>query len=73
MTGMTPAEVSKMEKQRANTLSKGANPMAYVVYRGVPYDTELRRQQQAQKQQEPQQYNESYRGVKFIKSEGGQK
>lgn len=40
--------------------------MAKVVYRGVEYDTEIRRQQQ-QVQQEPQQYNEAYRGVKFVK------
>lgn len=45
--------------------------MAYVVYRGVPYDTQIRRQEQAQ--QQPQQYNESYRGIKFTKTEGGQK
>ena len=39
--------------------------MSQVVYRGVPYDTEIRRQEQAQ--QQPQQYNETYRGVKFVK------
>jgi hypothetical protein len=39
--------------------------MSKVVYRGVPYDTEVRRQEQAQ--QQPQQYNETYRGVKFVK------
>lgn len=43
--------------------------MATVVYRGVPYDTEHRRQQKQQIQQEPQQYNEVYRGVKFVKEE----
>jgi len=41
--------------------------MARVTYRGVQYDTNLRRQQQAQAQQQPQQYNEAYRGVKFVK------
>jgi hypothetical protein len=41
--------------------------MSQVVYRGVPYDTELRRQQQQQQQQQPQQYNETYRGIKFVK------
>ena len=41
--------------------------MSQVVYRGVAYDTEVRRQAQAQQQQEPQQYNENYRGVKFVK------
>jgi hypothetical protein len=41
--------------------------MARIVYRGVEYDTEVRRQQQQQVQQQPQQYNETYRGVKFIK------
>jgi len=40
--------------------------MAKVVYRGVSYDTEVRRQQN-QSQQQPQQYNEAYRGVKFVK------
>jgi hypothetical protein len=40
--------------------------MSNVVYRGVPYDTEVRRQQQ-QSQQQPQQHNETYRGVKFVK------
>jgi hypothetical protein len=39
--------------------------MSNVVYRGVPYDTEVRRQEQAQ--QQPQQQNEVYRGVKFVK------
>ncbi|QPX47983.1 hypothetical protein PQC13_gp018 [Synechococcus phage S-SRM01] len=41
--------------------------MSQVVYRGVPYDTEHRRQAQQQVQQQPQQYNETYRGVKFVK------
>jgi hypothetical protein len=42
--------------------------MARVTYRGVEYDTEVRRQaQQQQQQQQPQQYNETYRGVKFVK------
>ena len=41
--------------------------MSKVVYRGVSYDTDVRRQQQAQAQQQPQQYNETYRGVKFVK------
>jgi hypothetical protein len=41
--------------------------MSKVVYRGVEYDTEVRRQAQQQKQQQPQQYDEAYRGVKFIK------
>jgi len=40
--------------------------MSQVVYRGVSYDTEIRRQQQ-QAQQQSQQYNETYRGVKFVK------
>jgi len=39
--------------------------MFKTVYRGVPYDTEVRRQEQAQ--QQPQQHNETYRGVKFVK------
>jgi hypothetical protein len=41
--------------------------MSQVVYRGVAYDTEVRRQQQQQVQQQPQQYNETYRGVKYVK------
>lgn len=39
--------------------------MSQVVYRGVPYDTELRNQKQDQ--QQPQQYNAQYRGVKYVK------
>ena len=39
--------------------------MSKVVYRGVEYDTEVRRQQQ--QAQQPQQHNETYRGVKFVK------
>ena len=39
--------------------------MSRVVYRGVEYDTVVRRQ--AQQQQQPQQYDETYRGVKFVK------
>ena len=39
--------------------------MSQVVYRGVAYDTEQRRQ--AQQQQQPQQHNETYRGVHFVK------
>ena len=38
--------------------------MSRVVYRGVSYDTEIRRQQQAQ--QQPQQYHEASRGLKFV-------
>lgn len=41
--------------------------MSKVIYRGVQYDTDLRRQQQSQQQQQPQQYNEAYRGIKFVK------
>jgi len=41
--------------------------MSKVVYRGVEYDTVQRRQAQSQVQQQPQQYNETYRGVKFVK------
>ena len=40
--------------------------MAKIIYRGVAYDTEVRRQQQ-QAQQQPQQHNETYSGVKFVK------
>ena len=39
--------------------------MAKIIYRGVPYDTEVRKQSQAQ--QQPQQYDAQYRGVKFVK------
>ena len=41
--------------------------MSKVVYRGQAYDTEVRKQQQAQ--QQPQQYNETYRGIKYVKGE----
>ena len=41
--------------------------MSKVVYRGVEYDTVQRRQAQVQVQQQPQQYNEIYRGIKFVK------
>ena len=41
--------------------------MSKVVYRGQAYDTEVRKQQQAQ--QQPQQYNETYRGIKFVKGD----
>jgi hypothetical protein len=44
--------------------------MSKVVYRGVEYDTAIRRQQLQQAQQQPQQYNETYRGVKFVKEVG---
>ena len=45
--------------------------MSKVVYRGAEYDTEQRRQAQAQTQQQPQQYDEAYRGLKFVKKERG--
>ena len=42
--------------------------MSKVVYRGVEYDTQKRLEyQQQQMMQQPQQYNETYRGVKFVK------
>jgi hypothetical protein len=41
--------------------------MAQVVYRGTAYDTEVRKQNQ--EQQQPQQHNEVYRGVKFVKED----
>ena len=41
--------------------------MSKVVYRGVEYDTEKRIEYQQQMQQQAQQYNETYRGVKFVK------
>ena len=37
--------------------------MSKVVYRGQSYDTVERRQQQ----QQPQAYNEAYRGIRFVK------
>ena len=43
--------------------------MSRVVYRGVEYDTEKRIVYQQQMMQQPQQYNETYRGVKFVKEE----
>ena len=39
--------------------------MSKVVYRGQAYDTEVRKQNQAQ--QQPQQCNEVYRGIKYVK------
>jgi len=42
-------------------------PMAKVIYRGVEYDTQKRLEYQQQMMQQPQQYNETYRGVKFTK------
>ena len=42
-------------------------PMSKVVYRGVEYDTQKRLEYQQQMMQQPQQYNETYRGVKFTK------
>ena len=39
--------------------------MSQANYRGVPYDTEVRKQEQAQ--QQPQQDDAQYRGVKFVK------
>jgi hypothetical protein len=41
--------------------------MAKVVYRGIEYDTQKRLEYQQQMMQQPQQYNETYRGVKFVK------
>ena len=50
-----------------NLISLEEIPMSKVVYRGVEYDTEKRIQYQQQMMQQPQQYNETYRGVKFTK------
>ena len=41
--------------------------MSRVVYRGVEYDTQKRIQYQQQMMHQPQQCNETYRGVKFVK------
>jgi hypothetical protein len=41
--------------------------MTKVVYRGIEYDTQKRLEYQQQMMQQPQQYNETYRGVKFTK------
>ena len=41
--------------------------MSKVVYRGIEYDTQKRLEYQQQMMQQPQQYNETYRGVKFVK------
>ena len=41
--------------------------MSKVVYRGIEYDTQKRLEYQQQMMQQPQQYNETYRGVKFTK------
>jgi hypothetical protein len=50
-----------------NLISLEEIPMSKVVYRGVEYDTEKRIAYQQQMMQQPQQYNETYRGVKFVK------
>jgi hypothetical protein len=47
--------------------------MATVVYRGVPYDTEHRRQQKQQIQQEPQQYNDESCICSIFKKENTKK
>jgi len=41
--------------------------MAKVVYRGIEYDTQKRLEYQQQMAQQPQQYNENYRGVRYVK------
>ena len=41
--------------------------MAKVVYRGVEYDTQKRLEYQQQMMQQPQQYDENYRGIRFVK------
>jgi hypothetical protein len=41
--------------------------MSKVVYRGVEYDTQKRLEYQQQMMQQTQQYDETYRGVKFVK------
>ena len=40
--------------------------MSKVVYRGQSYDT-VERREQRQQEQHPQQYNETYRGIKYVK------
>jgi hypothetical protein len=40
--------------------------MSKVVYRGQSYDT-VERREQRQAQQQPQQQNEVYRGIKYVK------
>ena len=52
-------------KERSLASKLRRNLMSQVVYRGVAYDTEVRKQEQAQ--QQPQQYDAQYRGVKFVK------
>ena len=69
LTGNHQRKYPQGEATRIYSLSKEEIPMAKVVYRGNEYDTEHRRQQKQQLQQEPQQYNEVYRGVKFVKKE----
>ena len=41
--------------------------MAKVVDRGIEYDTQKRLEYQQQMMQQPQQYNETYRGVRYVK------
>ena len=44
--------------------------MSKAVYRGIEYDTQKRLQYQQQMMQQPQQFNETYRGVKFVNEAG---
>jgi hypothetical protein len=50
-----------------NLISLEEIPMSKVVYRGAEYDTQKRLEYQQQMMQQPQQQNEVYRGIKFVK------
>ena len=50
-----------------NLISLEEIPMSKVVYRGAEYDTQKRLEYQQQMMQQPQQYDENYRGVRFVK------
>ena len=58
---------SRLKERKFTLTSKGANLMSKVVYRGVEYDTQKRLEYQQQMMQQPQQYNETYRGVRYVK------
>ena len=41
--------------------------MSKIIYRGVEYDTQKRLEYQQQMMQQPQQSNQIYRGIKFVR------
>ena len=63
------SERKRRPKERDLTISfLWSKTMSKVVYRGQAYDT-VERREQRQAQQQPQQHNEAYRGIKFVKED----